>query len=263
MKPLKLLIDCDYFLYRAAAAAEIEMDYSQDLTIVVGDYEQGKKIVTHELSQLYERFDSTDVLLAFTDQRNFRKCIDETYKGNRTKRKPAGYLKLKEWAMFTYPSIMKDALEADDVCGILATNGSLDNFVLISPDKDMEQIACRIYNLKNEFTQTPEDAELKLWEQALSGDQTDGYGGCKGVGPKKAAQILSKKKDSYWDLVVQAYKDAGQTEEDALRNLRLAKILQAEDWDAEKQKPILITPNETIHKRKETHQKHATSKGHV
>ena len=145
--------------------------------------------------------------------------------------------------MFTYPSVMKYALEADDVCGILAANGSLGNFVLISPDKDMEQIPCRIYNLKDEFTQTPEDAELKLWLQALSGDQTDGYGGCKGIGPKKAAQILSKKGEkSYWEVIVKAYKDAEQTEEDALRNLRLAKILQAEDWDAEKQQPILITP---------------------
>tara|TARA_Y100001963_G_scaffold129930_1_gene185672 strand:- start:3047 stop:3781 length:735 start_codon:yes stop_codon:yes gene_type:complete len=243
MKPLKLLIDADYFIYRAAAASEIEMDYSQDLTIVVGDFSQGKKIIQYELSQLCERFDSKDILLALTDQKNFRKCIDETYKGNRVKRKPAGYLKLKDWVMFTYPSVMKYALEADDVCGILATNGSLENFVLISPDKDMEQIPCRIYNLKDEFTQTPEDAELKLWLQALSGDQTDGYGGCKGIGPKKAAQILSKKGEkSYWEVIVKAYKDAEQTEEDALRNLRLAKILQAEDWDAEKQQPILITP---------------------
>jgi len=32
------------------------------------------------------------------------------------------------------------------------------------------------------------------------------------------------------------------TEEDALKNLRLARILQASDWDAKKQTPILFTP---------------------
>jgi hypothetical protein len=31
------------------------------------------------------------------------------------------------------------------------------------------------------------------------------------------------------------------TEEDAIRNLQLAKILQADNWDTETQTPILIT----------------------
>ena len=245
MKPkkLKLLIDADYFFYRAAAAAEIELDYSQDLTVVVGDFKQGKQIVEHEIAQLCERFDTRCLILAFTDQTNFRKCVDESYKGNRTKRKPAGYLKLKNWGMTNWVSLIKPALEADDVCGILSTNGSLDNFVLISPDKDMEQIPCRIYNLKEEWTQTPEAARRKLFEQTLSGDQTDGYGGCKGIGPKKAAKILDTVKDEdYWPAVVQAFLDAGQTEQDALRTIRLAKILQADDWDSETQMPILYTP---------------------
>lgn len=243
MKPLKLLIDADFFFYRAAAAAEIELDYSQDLTVIVGDFSQGKKIVESEIAQLCERFDSDDVLLTFTDQLNFRKCVDETYKGNRTKRKPAGYLKLKNWGMLRWQSLIKHALEADDVCGILSTNGSLENFILISPDKDMEQIPCRIYNLKKEWTQTPEAAKKKLYQQTLEGDQCDGYRGCHGVGPKTAEKILAKvENEDYWPAVVEAYLKAGQTEKDALKTLRLARILQAEDWDADKQIPILFTP---------------------
>jgi DNA polymerase-1 len=167
--------------------------------------------------------------------------VDPDYKGNRVKRKPCGYLKLKNWAMKTWPSVMKPGLEADDVCGILATNGSLDNFVLISPDKDMLQIPCRQYNLKEEFTQNEADAERKLYEQCLTGDSTDGYSGCLGVGPKKANAVLDKAK-SYWPAVLATYEEAGMTKEDALRNLRLARILQATDWDSESQTPILITP---------------------
>ena len=243
LKPPKLLIDADYFFYRAAAASELEMDYTQDLTVIVGDFAAGKKVVENEIQKLCERFDSKDILLTFTDQTNFRKKVDPSYKGNRTKRKPAGYLKLKNWGMVTWPSLMKPALEADDVCSILATNGSLDNFVLISPDKDMEQVPCRLYNLKEEWTQTPEAARRKLFEQTITGDSTDGYKGAIGAGPKKAAKILDAVKDEdYWPAVVQAFLDADQTEEDALRTLRLARILQAEDWDAKKQKPILITP---------------------
>ena len=190
MKAPKLLVDADFFFYRAASAAETEMDYSEDLTVVVGDFRQGKRIVEQELTKLRSRFDTQDLELFFTDSKNFRKEIDPSYKGNRRKRKPAGYLKLKNWGLEKYPSLIMPALEADDALGIAATSGLYDNFVLVSPDKDMQQIACRIYNLKDEFTQTAEDAERKLYEQALTGDSTDGYRGCPGVGPKRAKDIL-------------------------------------------------------------------------
>ena len=242
LKPPKLLIDADYFFYRAASASEDEHEYNADLTVIVGDFKRGQRIVEQELTNLRQRFQSDDVLLFFTDRTNFRKTIDPSYKGNRTKRKPCGYLKLKQWGMDTYPSLVYPHLEADDVLGIIATNGSVDNFVLISPDKDMGQIPCRIYDLKTEYTQTPGAAERLLYKQCLQGDSTDGYKGCVGVGPKRADQILDKAKGDYWPAVVKAYEEADATEEDALRNLRLAKILQAENWDVENQVPILITP---------------------
>lgn len=242
MKPLKLLVDADYFWYRAASASEDEHEYSQDLTVIVGDFRKGKKIVEQELDKLRTRFDTDDLLLFFTDKTNFRKQIDPNYKGNRTKRKPAGYQKLKNWGLKTYPSLIKPTLEADDSLGIVATNGSVDHFVLVSPDKDMGQIPCRIYDLKNEYTQTPEAAERLLYMQCLTGDSCDGYKGCNGIGAKKADIILSKAKNGYWEAVVEAYQKAGQDEEDALRNLRLARILQASDWDSEKQQIKLFTP---------------------
>ena len=241
MNELIAMVDADYFLYRAASASEAEHEYSPDLTVIVGDFRRGKNIVEQELDKLRTRFDTKNVLLTFTDTTNFRKTVDPTYKGNRTKRKPCGYLKLKQWAMDKYPSVMKPGLEADDVMGILATNGSLNNFVLISPDKDMAQIACRIYDLKTEYTQTRELAERKLYEQCLTGDSCDGYSGCVGIGPKRAAQILDKcKGQNYWEAVLQAYDDAGHTEADAIRNFNLARILQVDNWDTDKQVPILL-----------------------
>jgi len=237
----KLLIDADYFWYRAASSAEEEHEYNADLTVIVGDFKRGKSIVEHELTKLRQRFNSDDILLFFTDTGNFRKDIDPEYKGNRKKRKPCGYLKLKNWGMETYPSLVYPRLEADDVLGIVATNGSVKDFVLISPDKDMSQIPVRIYNLKDEFTQTPEAAKRLLYKQCLTGDSTDGYKGCPGVGPKRADQILDKAKGDYWPAVVKAFEEAEMTEEDAIRNLQLAKILQAENWDTETQTPILIT----------------------
>ncbi len=237
----KLLVDADYFFYRSACSAEEEHEYSQDLTVIVGSFSKGKSVVEHELTKLRQRFKSDDILLFFTDQKNFRKTIDPSYKGNRVKRKPCGYLKLKQWGMDTYPSIMLPNLEADDALGIMATNGSFKDFVLISPDKDMAQIPCRIYDLKEEYTQTAGAANRLLYKQCLTGDSTDGYKGCQGVGPKRADQILDKAKGDYWPAVVEAFEEAEMTKEDAIRNLQLAKILQAENWDTETQTPILIT----------------------
>ena len=237
----KLLVDADFFFYRAASSSEEEHEYNADLTVIVGDFKRGKHIVEHELTKLRQRFNSDDILLFFTDRTNFRKTIDPSYKGNRTKRKPCGYLKLKNWGMETYPSLVYPHLEADDVLGIVATNGSVKDFVLISPDKDMAQIACRIYDLKEEYTQTAEAANRLLYKQCLTGDSTDGYKGCAGVGPKRADQILDKAKGDYWPAVVDAFEEAEMTKEDAIRNLQLAKILQADNWDTETQTPILIT----------------------
>ena len=237
-----LLIDADYFLYRAAQAAECEMIFTDDVTCITSSTEEGQSIFKYELKKLRQRFESEKILLTFTSQDNFRKDVDPEYKSNRKERKPCGYVKLKNWAKETWPSVSKPRLEADDVMGILATNGSLDNFVLISPDKDMTQIPCRIYNLKDEFTVEPEDGIRKLYEQALTGDTTDGYKGCVGIGPKRAQQILSNADGDYWNATLTAFLEAGMTEADALRNLRLARILQAEDWDSENQRPILFTP---------------------
>ena len=239
MNNLLLLIDADYFFYRAATSGEYEMEYSEDLTVIAGDFKKGKSQVKYEFKQLCERFDTDNILLTFTAPDNFRKDVDPDYKGNRTKRKPCGYLKLKNWGLETYPSIQKPRLEADDVMGILATNGSLDNFVLISPDKDMAQIPCRIYDLKTEYTQTARAAKRLLFKQTLTGDSTDGYKGCVGIGPKRADQILDKVKDeNYWPAVVSAYEEAEMTEADALRNYYLARILQADDYDTNNQAPV-------------------------
>ena len=41
-------------------------------------------------------------------------------------------------------------------------------------------------------------------------------------------------------VIVETYEKAEQTEEDALRNLRLARILQAEDWDKENKSRFFI-----------------------
>jgi DNA polymerase-1 len=107
----------------------------------------------------------------------------------------------------------------------------------------MEQFPCRIWNGKEEFMQTPAKAEYARWMQVLTGDKTDGYAGIPGIGPRKAEVILSKVKDgNFYEKVLAAYLAAGLTEEDAIKNIRLATILTYQMWDEKEQKPILFSP---------------------
>ena len=57
--------------------------------------------------------------------------------------------------------------------------------------------------------------------------------------PKK----LMDKKGYTWDTVVGAFEKAGQTEEDALVNARLAYILQHKDYDNDTKKINLWNPS--------------------
>ena len=242
MQPL-LIVDFDPIVYRAASAAEDELDFTPEVTIITGNFRRGKSIVMQEVQNLFDRFDTDRAVFFLTSSVNFRKEVDPTYKGNRIKRKPCGFKKLKEWAKRQWHCVEQEGLEADDLIGIEVTSGKHDSFILCSPDKDMQQFACRIWNGKEEFTQTPENAELKRWHQSLAGDQTDGYSGAPGIGPKKADAILGKVKDGkYYEAVRDTFIEVGLTEEDAIRNIRLATILTAAQWDTNTKTPILFTP---------------------
>jgi len=78
--------------------------------------------------------------------------------------------------------------------------------------------------------------------QSISGDQTDGYGGVPGIGVKRA-EALFKENGYSWRTVVNAFKDKDLSEEDALVNARLAKILTKDDYDFKQKRPILWSPS--------------------
>ena len=238
-----LLVDFDPIIYRAASAAEDELDFSPEVTVITGNFRRGRQIVEQEITNLLTRFDTDRAVFFLTSSVNFRKEVDPTYKGNRIKRKPCGFKRLKNWAKTQWHCVEQEGLEADDLIGIEVTSGKHDNFILCSPDKDMQQFPVRIWNGKEEFVQTPEKAELKRWHQALTGDQTDGYAGVPGIGPKKADAILAKVKDGqYYEAVRDAFVEAGLTEEAAITSIRLATILTSDQWDNAAKKPILFTP---------------------
>jgi 5'-3' exonuclease len=246
-----LLIDADFFAYQACAAAETESDYGHDVIVVTSNFSEAVRIFQQSLDRIKEFInfsgqDSPDeMILFFSSSTNFRKTIDPTYKGHRNRKKPCGYKRLINHFADRYETIVVPDLEADDAIGIFATNPMEETAPLIvSPDKDMKQIPnCLLWDSKSPevaFTHAQQADEWFLM-QVLSGDQTDGYSGVPGIGLKRAAALLESN-GCIWETVLNAFLNANLTEEDALRNARLARILRYSDYDHDTHRPIPWTP---------------------
>jgi DNA polymerase-1 len=143
-------------------------------------------------------------------------------------------------------------LEADDVLGILATHPTLvkGEKIVVGIDKDLLQIPGFHYNFNKDSLRAvqPEAATRFFFTQVLTGDTTDGFPGCPGIGPKKAAGLFgaidpdSLSIPDYWSVVVGAYARKGLSEEHALTQARVAKICLASDYDFTNKKVIPWTP---------------------
>lgn len=236
-----LLIDGDIVAYRYSSTVEQEVDWGDDVWSLWSDAKEAKQLILQYLDHLVEATAADDFVFTFSDKDNFRKTIYPDYKSNRKgKRKPTCYKGVKTWLESEYKSIEMPGLEGDDVMGILATSGKYEETVIVSEDKDMKTIPGLLWRAAEMEDISEEYADYYHLYQTLVGDPTDGYKGCKGIGDKRATDILSK--DPTWEAVVKAYEKAGQTEEEALVQARLARILRASDYNTNTKEPILWTP---------------------
>jgi hypothetical protein len=233
------------------------------------------------IERFFERFETREHFLCFSTtpdfnfeldkQANFRFDVDPTYKNNRANsRKPLCYVQLRSDIEQAYKCKNFVGLEADDVMGIIATAPMpKTQRIIVSQDKDMQTIPAQVWRKGDLMTVTEAEADRYHLYQTLIGDTTDGYPGCPGVGAVGAEEFLKEpfvwepyehvfksgprkgltetrwKQEPTADLwagVVSFYVKAGLTEEDALRQARLARILRWSDWDNEAKKPRLWTP---------------------
>lgn len=239
---MKLFIDADFITYKACAAAEDEIDFSNDVIVVISKFSDVMKNIRSELGRIKNEFmwDNPEVVLFFSDSKNFRKDIYPDYKGHRNRKKPCGYRRAIKELANEYEVIKMETLEADDALGIYATQQP--GNIIVSPDKDLRQIPGRLYDLKETVLITPEEGMKWHFIQTLAGDQTDGYAGVPGYGVKTAAKLFET--NGYnWETVIKAFESKGMGVAEALVNARLAKILQVTDYDFTKQQPILFNPS--------------------
>jgi len=237
---MKLLIDADFIVYKNCAAAESEVDFGNDVILVTSNFSDAYAATERELTKLKNKFGSfSTMILFFSDSKNFRKKILPEYKGHRNRKKPCGYKRVIEALKKEYKVIIKPGLEADDSMGIYATK--YPGNIIVSPDKDMRQIPGQLYNFDEVFTVSKEDGAKWHLIQTCSGDQTDGYSGIPGIGVKRAESLFEEHGYS-WKTVLKAFTDKGLTEEDALTNARLARILTSDDYDFKRKEPVLWSP---------------------
>ena len=230
-----VLIDGDVFVYRYALGCEEHVDWGDGLWCSYANENVAKINLLSHIDALKERFQAPNLIVALGGEKNFRKDLEPTYKVNRRKRSPLLLYKvLFQHLRENYITLQHEGLEADDVLGLLATNPDDPHHkIIITVDKDLDQIPGCHYRLDKEaeglFYIDEAQADWNFYKQVLTGDLTDGYKGCPGIGHHRATRILSdciQNNERAWMRVVSAYQEAGLSVLDALHQARLARILR-------------------------------------
>jgi len=246
-----LLIDGDLYAFASCIANEFEADWGDGLITIQGDLNAAKAMFDSRIRQCEEELEADRVIIALSDPLpgRWREGIMPEYKANRTGRKPVGYMALRDYIHERYHVHEKEGLEGDDVLGILMTHPEFhpeDEKIIISIDKDMLTIPGNHLNYdkveRGKWEEgirwvSEEEANYHFLTQAITGDRTDGYPGCPGVGPVKAEKILGDIRGypyQMWQRIVGAYEAKGLNEETAILNARVARILQWQDYKDEK-----------------------------
>lgn len=270
-----LLIDADIMAFQIASSQEQVFDFNGE-HVLHADLKQGIREVKNAIDYTLEHTGSNDFSMFLTGTSNFRKEVLPTYKGNRTNtRRPMILSGLREWMLENTRCFLEDTLEGDDLIGIHATMPHKGERVVYSADKDLRTIPGLHWDSDDGevVTVTHQEADLFFHEQILTGDPTDNYSGCPGVGKVAAKEMLTNpfkwveetrvlksgpnkgqerkewKKhplaydEDFWTSIVSAYRKVGLNEKDALQQARCARILRHGEYDFKKQKVIPWTPN--------------------
>lgn len=250
---MKLLIDTELYLFTAATACEIEIEWDHDDWTYLCRHGDVKASLQDSIAAIRELFPDGQPVLAFGDRASFRYGIWPSYKANRKAyRKPAGYRELVAWVEAVAPTRGWEVarlpdVEGDDVMGILCEPGD----VICSWDKDMMTIPGIHYRREEVIEVDRAAADRAFYMQVLTGDAADNYPGCPGYGPVTAEKLVSKwsSEIDLWREVVNAYvlKAPGcgnreDAERYALQQARCARILRAGEYDREANTPRLWNP---------------------
>ena len=248
-----LLIDADVVAYQISFSTEEAIRWGKEedeyaIWTLHSDEQDCVRKIKDYYNSIISDTQCKEIISAFSDKDNFRKDLFPDYKLNRTKqRKPLTLKFCRDYIYKHYNGFSRPRLEADDVLGILVTSNTIKgNKIICSIDKDLNQIAGLHYNptLKEFYGITQKQADYNFYYQCLVGDATDNYKGAPSYGDVKAKKVLTTKSKNLWKIVKDCFIEQGLTEEDALTQARLARILRNTDYDFKNKQPILWSGND-------------------
>jgi DNA polymerase-1 len=269
------LIDGDLFLYQAASANEQSIQWDADTWTLSASFEAARTNFDSFVDHIAKELECEKVVVALSNyDQPWRKQVMPDYKRSRGEtRKPLCWKPLREYIHETRKVYERPSLEGDDVLGILATSKLIieGDKIVVSQDKDMKTLpglhlddrrARQAMAAKTAKTYldcvrviAPHEADYNHLLQTLTGDSTDGYPGCPGIGPKKAAVILephlSRDPDGLitylhgagaWQAIVETYAKKKLGPEVALMNARVARICRYTDYNFQMKEVRLWNP---------------------
>lgn len=246
------LIDADIVAYAAAAGVEDRIVWDDgEVSMNVGDLDEACETAVAMIRKMEKMADASESILAMSCSRSdgWRRKVLPTYKSRRGA-DPEYREAVKQWLREWFKVIERPTMEADDLLGIMATKPRFEGYsltqrVIVSDDKDLKQIPTTVIVPRSgeEVVVSHEEGEYLHMMQTLTGDPTDGYTGIPGVGPVAARKILGGIDPAlWWTAVLESYGEAGLTEEDALVQARVARILRHGEYDYKTKREILWTP---------------------
>lgn len=235
------LIDIEFLLYAHAAKAEGEpWTY----------FEQVVDDVQERIGKIKDDCHASEHYLVVSGRHNFRKVLYPDYKAGRPP-KPAIYHELSKSIEELNKGkwLYHDQLEADDLLGIMLTNGRVENPICCSIDKDLLTVPGCHYNWKKDVWPrevTQRQADVNWLIQLLTGDATDKIRGIKGIGDVKAKKLIEKhkfeehyKSENIPEIAKLIYESEGISLDDYYKTLYLISI-----W--RKPMPEALMENELI-----------------
>lgn len=238
---MTLILDADMLLFRACSSTEVEIELSDDVWTRHSELPDARQYYWNTVDRWLEQYSlqRSDVIHCFTERSAFRRELAPSYKLNRKGPKPIGFKALKNELLQEEGAFMYHRIEADDLIGIFATMLSDKEVIIASGDKDLNQIpGHHTWIDKEDWGVTDEEAERFRYQQAISGDTTDGIPGCKSVGPTGAQRIVEGFDISdpvgCWEKVVSTYRSKGKESDPgktALLQARLTRILRNGEYN--------------------------------
>jgi 5'-3' exonuclease len=256
-----ILFDADSLVYQAMYKV-VTLREIRELYNVHNDREQVKKEIVligedrfekmafDIFNEIEERYTITEIKYFFTKcVNNFKKVLDPTYKANRKSNKWVG--RLRDHLIWNLEgTIASDTYEADDLIYFNTQLLNVDEYIVVSIDKDLKQIEglhFDYYQVKikdsegnyiyNEFGKEikmrkgfdyvmKHEGEHLVYKMLLTGDNSDNIKGVYGIGEKKAEKILYGKSNfGKFIAVAREYQKHGQDWKQRLKtNIKLIKF---------------------------------------